>query len=94
MFPQGRPCAENILNIRTFLSVVSNLKSSLQSPEDRFLYQIVLMLSLMWPERISGPESFIAEVAGDDDSLNMVCFNVIFYGAAHPFLSTYFASMS
>ena len=60
----------------------------MQSPEGRFLYQIVLVLSLMWPERISGPESFIAEVAGDDDSLNMVCFDVIFYGRAHAFLST------
>ena len=48
----------------------------------------------MWPERISGPESFIAEVAGDDDSFQVVCFNVIFYVPAMAFLSTHFANIS
>ena len=43
---------------------------------------------------ISGPESFVTEVAGDDNPLKMVCFNVIFYVAAHVFLSTNFAPMS
>ena len=52
------------------------------------------MLSLMFPKTISRPESFIAEVAGDDDSFKMVCFNVIFYVLAPPFLSTNFAQMS
>ena len=51
------------------------------------------MLSLMFPKTISRPESFIAEVAGDDDSFKMVCFNVIFYCVAHPLLSTNFANM-
>ena len=40
------------------------------------------------------PESFITEVAGDDNSFEMVCFNVIFDGTAHAFLSTNFAPMS
>ena len=31
------------------------------------------------PKTISGPESFVTEVAGDDDSFEVVCFNVIFY---------------
>ena len=46
------------------------------------------------PKTISRPESFVTEVAGDDNSLKMVCFNVIFYVAAHVFLSTNFAPMS
>ena len=52
------------------------------------------MLSLMFPKTISRPESFIAEVAGDDDSFKMVCFNVVFYVPAMAFLSTNFASIS
>ena len=52
------------------------------------------MLSLMFPKTISRPESFIAEVAGDDDSFKMVCFNVIFYVWGLAFLSTNFAPMS
>ena len=44
----------------------------------------------MVPKRISGPESFVAEVAGDDNSFEMVCFNVIFDGIALAFLSTNF----
>ena len=43
------------------------------------------------PQSISGPESFIAEAAWKDDSLEMVCFNVIFYCVACAFLSTHFA---
>ena len=43
---------------------------------------------------MSRPESFIAEVAGDDDSFKMVCFNVIFYVTAFIFLFTYFALIS
>ena len=46
------------------------------------------------PQTDSRSESFFAKVAGQDNSLQMICLNVIFYGAAHPFLSTYFASMS
>ena len=42
----------------------------------------------------SGPESFVAEVAGDDNSFEMVCFNVIFYVPAIAFLSTRFAPIS
>ena len=53
-----------------------------------------MWLSLMLPQTISGPESFIAEVAGDDDSFKVVCFNVVFYVTAHVFLSTHFAAIS
>ena len=52
------------------------------------------MLSLMESQTISRPESFITEAAGDDDSFEMVCLNVIFYVAAYAFLSTHFASIS
>ena len=57
-------------------------------------HESILVLSVMFPQIISTPESFIAKVAGDDDPFKMVCFNVIFYGTAHPFLSTYFAKIS
>ena len=49
---------------------------------------ILVVLSLMLSQTISGPECFVAEVAGDDDSFKMVCFNVIFYVPAMAFLST------
>ena len=49
------------------------------------------MAKFMVPQTWSGPEFFIAEVAGDDDSFKMVCFNVIFYSNALAFLSTNFA---
>ena len=64
------------------------------------LIYLVLVLSRMLPETfvgpktISRPESFVTEVAGDDDSFEVVCFNVIFYGTASAFLSTHFATMS
>ena len=40
------------------------------------------------------PESPIAVVAGNDNSLQMICFNVVFNGAAVTFLSTDFAQKS
>ena len=45
-------------------------------------------------ETTSGPASFIAEVAGADNSLEMVCLNVIFNGTGVAFLSTDFAKAS
>ena len=60
----------------------------------QFLNRFVLVLSLMWSERISGPESLPTEVAGNDDPFKMVGFDVIFYGTAHPLFSTDFAPMS
>ena len=48
----------------------------------------------MVPQTVSGPECFIAEVAGDNNSFEVVCFNVIFYVPAHAFLSTNFAQIS
>ena len=48
----------------------------------------------MGPKTISGPESFVTEVAGDDDSFEVVCFNVIFYAMVLAFLSTDFAHIS
>ena len=59
-----------------------------------FLHQYVLVLSVVLPKTISGPESFIAEIAGDDDSVQVVCFNVVFYVLAHAFFSTNFALIS
>ena len=64
------------------------------------LIYLVLVLSRMLPETfvgpktISRPESFVTEVAGDDDSFKVVCFNVIFYDIAPAFLSTDFAPIS
>ena len=43
---------------------------------------------------VFGPESFVAEVAGDDDSFDMVCLNVIFYLCRKSLLSTHFAQIS
>ena len=51
------------------------------------------MLSHVFSKPISAPESLIAEVAGNDDPLEMVRLNVVFYCVAHPFLSTNFANM-
>ena len=56
--------------------------------------KIFVLSPVMLPKRISGPESFVAEVAGDDDSFKMVCFNVIFYLSTMAFFSAYFAPMS
>ena len=63
--------------------------------EDVVLNQLVFVLfPAMVPYRISGPESFIAEAARDDNALEMVCFNVIFYVPPIAFLSTRFAPIS
>ena len=51
------------------------------------------LLVFMLPQIVNRPESFIAEIAGDDDSFKVVCFNVVFYGIAHAFFSTHFASV-
>ena len=64
------------------------------------LIYLVLVLSRMLPETfvgpktISRPESFVTEVAGDDDSFEVVCFDVIFYGFGLAFLSTNLAPIS
>ena len=46
------------------------------------------------PKTISRPESFITEVAGDDNSFEMVCFNVISYVSDIALFSTHFANIS
>ena len=69
------------------LSVICNTGS-------RTTTKLFLVLSLMLPQTISRPGSFTADIAGDDDSFKVVCFDVIFYATAHPFLSTYFANES
>ena len=58
------------------------------------LDHFVLVLSLMKPQTVSGPESLATKVAGDDDSFDVVCLNVIFHVSAQPLLSTHFASNS
>ena len=55
---------------------------------------VVLMLSFMRPEWISVPKSFVAKVARNNNTIQMVCFNMILYGIALAFLSTNFATMS
>ena len=45
-------------------------------------------------QSISGPESFLAEVAGDGNSFDMVCFNVVLYGVSLALLTTNFALVS
>ena len=52
-----------------------------------------MMKSVVESQSISRPERFIAEVAGDDNSLEMVCLNVIFYVAHVAFLSTHFTTI-
>ena len=95
-------CWKYILNTKTFPSFV--VPQSISGPESfiaeslldicRFLNQYFLVLSLVLPKTISRPESFITEVAGDCDSFQMICFNVIFYGTTFAFLSTNFAHIS
>ena len=51
-------------------------------------------LSVLESQSISWFESFVPDLAGDDNSLDVIGFNVIFYGIAHPFLSTYLALIS
>ena len=46
------------------------------------------------PKTISRPESFITEVVGDDNSFEMVCFNVISYVSDMALFSTHFANIS
>ena len=48
----------------------------------------------MGPKTISRPESFITEVVGDDNSFEMVCFNVISYVSDMALFSTHFANIS
>ena len=47
----------------------------------------------MGPKTIFRPESFITEVAGYDNSFEMVCFNVISNVSAMALFSTYFANI-
>ena len=56
--------------------------------------KFVCMLAwFVGPKTISRPESFITEVAGDDNSFEMVCFNVISNVSAMALFSTYFANI-
>ena len=50
------------------------------------------MLTDMVSQGISGPERFIAVVAGDDNSFQMVCFYVVFYVCALALFSTHLCS--
>ena len=56
----------------------------------QFLESILLVFSFMLLVTIWRPECLIAEIAGDDDSFKVVCFNVIFYRTTLAFLSTNF----
>ena len=53
---------------------------------------LVLVLSHVFSKPMSGPESFVAEVAGDDNSFEMVCFDVISYVSDMALFSTHFAT--
>ena len=56
--------------------------------------KFVCMLAwFVGPKTIFRPESFITEVAGDDNSFEMVCFNVISNVSAMALFSTYFANI-
>ena len=52
------------------------------------------MKSVVLSQSVSRPECSFAEVAGDDNSLDVIGFNVIFYGVALPFLSTHFTPIN
>ena len=52
-----------------------------------------MFYGMVFPQSMPCPQSFIAEVAGDDNSLEMFRFNVIFYLMIPPFLSTYLAQI-
>ena len=81
----------------TFVSVV--VPQSISRPEsftntNSNVLLLLLVLSLMLPKTISRPECFVAKVAGDYDSFEVVCFNVIFYVSAMVLFSTHFANIS
>ena len=60
-----------------------------------YVCKFVCMLAwFVGPKTIFRPESFITEVAGDDNSFEMVCFNVISNVSAMALFSTYFANIS
>ena len=81
---------QNILDIgqKGFFVVENKIIFSCQMVKSRMIFGFVLS------EGMPGSARLIAEVAGDDDSFQVVCFNVIFYVAAHPFLSTHVAPIS
>ena len=57
-------------------------------PRPLMLTVLLVMVSCVHCEGMSVSESFVTEVAGDDDSFKVVCFNVIFYGFRLTFLPT------
>ena len=50
--------------------------------------ELFMMKSDVHLQRISRPEGFFAETAGKSDSIDVICFNVIFYSISFAFLST------
>ena len=81
VFPSAPLGSENILMDWKYILDVKSL--------------IYLMVSLLVAtQTYSTPEGFLALIAGKNNSCQMSCFNVVLYGTAHAFLSTYFAYIS
>ena len=57
-----------------------------------FVDQVVL--SHVLAKIISAPERFLALIAWENNSLQVVCFNVILDGISGTFFSTYFAPVA
>ena len=76
--PQAIPGSERqIFNLKYLLKgngtfALCCLKTALTLILKTFLFVVL-------PQSTSTPESFIAEVARENDSFKMVCFNVVFY---------------
>ena len=52
-----------------------------------------MVSNFMFPKSRSGPEGFLAEIAGNSNSFQMIGLNVVFDSFAFAFLSTHFASV-
>ena len=70
--------------------IIDNFKTNKKTS----MQHVTMISGFVMSQVLSGFECFIAEVAGDDDSFQMICFNVIFYSTASAFLSTHFAPVS
>ena len=55
---------------------------------------VEVVLSHVLAKIISAPERFLALIAWENNSLQVVCFNVILDGIAGAFFSTYFAPVA
>ena len=75
VIPEGMSGSETEFSLNKRLHLIIH-----HATQSRFQFHseyLVVLLCFMIPDTFSGPESFFAEVARDDNSLKVVGFNVI-----------------